>query len=170
MAIPQRDNTNLAYDLSRFDTSQRERREQERAKEEAAKRQIRIAPHSVSRSGSVALVMLVTAVVFGAFCAVNTSATMKDDMARQVSEQQALLESAQDDNELLQSKLDSKVNISYIEQYATEDLGMQKVTSAQKKYISVNTESLIEIDDDGSDGFLAGVKEWFGDLLEYIGL
>ena len=90
-------------------------------------------------------------------------------MARMVAEQQEILNEAEDDNALLQSRLDSKVNISYIEQYATENLGMEKVTSAQKKYISVNTESLIEVDDDGSSGFFGSIKKWFSDTLEFLG-
>ena len=53
MAVPQRNNTNLAYDLSRFDTAAREERERQRADEERQRRQIRIAPHSVSKTGSI---------------------------------------------------------------------------------------------------------------------
>ena len=169
MAGPQRNNTNLAYDLSRFDTAAREERERQRAEEERQRRQIRIAPHSVSKTGSIFKIFSVTIVVFAALCAVNWSSTSKDDMARMVAEQQEILNEAEDDNALLQSRLDSKVNISYIEQYATENLGMEKVTSAQKKYISVNTESLIEVDDDGSSGFFGSIKKWFSDTLEFLG-
>ena len=46
---------------------------------------------------------------------------------------------------------------------------MQKVTGAQKKYISVNTEDLIEVDHDDSGGFFGSIKGWFEDILEYIG-
>ena len=169
MAVAHRDNTNLAYDLSRFDSTAREQRERERAEEEKQRRQIRIAPHSVSKTGSIFKIFSVTVVLFAALCAVNWSSTTKDDMARKVTQQQALLDNAKDDNALLQSKLDSKVNISYIEQYATDELGMEKVSSAQKKYISVNTESLIEVDEDESEGFFGSIKKWFSDTLEFLG-
>ena len=86
-----------------------------------------------------------------------------------VSKQQAILAAAQEDNALLQSKLDSKVNIGFIEKYATETLGMTKVGAQQKRYISVNTESLIETAPDDSKGFLGSIKKGFGDFLEYIG-
>lgn len=169
MAIPHRNNTNLAYDLSRFDSTAREERERQRAEEKRQRRQIRIAPHSVSKTGSISKIISVTIVLFAAMCAVNWSGTAKDDMARKVAQQQALLDEMKDDNALLQSKLDSKVNISYIEQYATENLGMEKVTSAQKKYISVNTESLIEVDEDNSSGFFGSIRKWFSDTLEFLG-
>ena len=90
-------------------------------------------------------------------------------MARMVAAKSEELSNAQDNNALLQSKLDTKVNISYIEQYATQELGMQKVSASQKKYVSVNTESLVQVSDDGSGGFFGSIRRWFSDLMEYIG-
>ncbi len=163
------DNSNLAYDLSRFDTTERERREKQRRAEEKA-RAIRLAPaNKVSTSGSKFKIIMVSLMMFAALFAVNYYNTKKDDVARMVARQEQLLAAAQDDNELLQSKLDSKANIGYIEQYASEKLGMTKVSASQKKYISVNTEDLIEIDNDDSEGLLGAIKRGFSAFLEYIG-
>ncbi len=160
---------NLAYDLSRFDNSDRERRERERKKEEEA-RKIRMAPaSSLSKSGTKITAFLAIAVMFAAFFAVNWFNTKKDDTARLVAEQQELLNEELENNALLQSKLDAKANIGYIEEYAKNNLQMNKVTSAQKKYISVNTESLIEVEKDDSEGFLGSIKKGFKSFLEYIG-
>lgn len=168
-------NTNLAYadeeveyDLSRFDTSLNEQRKKQIEEEKVAK--ISLAPAvSVSKSGSVLKIVLSVALLFGAFSAVNYFSTEKYHVARMVAAQEQLLAEAQDDNALLQSKLDAKANISYIEQYATDNLGMTKVTSSQKKYISINTESLIEVEQDQTEGFFGTVKKWFSQTLEYIG-
>ena len=162
-------NTNLAYDLSRFDMSGREQREEQR-KKDAEARKIRMAPQlSVSKSGSKLLVLATAVAVFAALFAVNYYNAKNDDAARMVSKQQAILAAAQEDNALLQSKLDSKVNIGFIEKYATETLGMTKVGAQQKRYISVNTESLIETAPDDRKGFLGAIKKGCGDFLEYIG-
>lgn len=163
------DNSNLAYDLSRFDNTDRERREKQRKKEEEARR-IRMAPAaSLSKSGVKMKAFVVIAALFAAFFAVNYFNAKKDDTYRLVVEQQECLKAVTDDNALLQSKLDAKANIGYIEQYAKEKLKMSKVGSAQKKYISVNTESLIEVEKDDSEGFLGSVKKGFKSFLEYIG-
>lgn len=163
------DNTNLAYDLSRFDTTERERREKQRRAEEKA-RAIHLAPvNRVSTSGSKFKIIMFSLMMFAALFAVNYYNTKKDDAARMVAQQEELRNAAQDDNELLQSKLDSKVNIGYIEQYASEKLGMTKVAASQKKYLSVNTEDLIEIDNDDSEGLLGTIKRGFSAFLEYIG-
>lgn len=70
---------------------------------------------------------------------------------------------------LLQSRLDSKANISYIEEYAANELGMAKVTNSQINYLDVNTENLIEVTPENNGSIFSAVADWFGDLLEYIG-
>jgi len=171
MQIPGSYNTNLAYDLSRFDVAEQEKHNAHRVKEqEKAKQEIRMNSRSVSRSGSRLKVIVAGGVVFAALCIVNIQLTSADDWARKVTEQQALLTAAQEENSLLQSKLDSKVNIGYIEEFAASELGMAKVTNSQIQYLSVNTEALIEVEADGDDSVFGGIGEWFGDMMEYIGL
>ncbi|MBD5128830.1 MAG: hypothetical protein HDT43_02735 [Ruminococcaceae bacterium] len=169
MAYPMNTNTNLAYDLSMFDTAERERREKQRRADEEA-RKIRLAPlNSVSRSGSRTKIVAMALMIFAALFAVNYYNTKRDDVVRMVAEQEELLAAAKDDNSLLQSKLDSMANIGYIEKYATEQLGMSKVAASQKKYISVNTEDLIEVTGDDDGGFFGSLKREFSAFLEYIG-
>lgn len=163
------DNSNLAYDLSRFDSSERQRREEQRKKEAEAKGPQLAPVVSDAKSGKKFKAFVVIAALFAAFYAVNYYNTKKDDTFRQVVEQQEILNAVTDDNALLQSKLDAKANIGYIEQYAKETLKMSKVGSTQKKYISVNTESLIEVEKDDSEGFLGSIKKGFKSFLEYIG-
>lgn len=163
-------NTNLAYDLSLFDTRERDRRA-ERRREEEKKRHIRLAPAlSVSRSGSKFKLAVSALAIFAALFLVNFYDTKRDDVSRQVEVLESELASVKDDNELLRGKLDSTVNIGYIEQYAAENLGMTKISSSQKKYIGYNPEGLIEVDNDEASGFIGAVKKWFSDLMEYIGL
>ena len=164
--LPETDRSNLAYDLSMYDNAAR--REQERERERRA-RQIKMNMHSVSRSGSKLKLFAVTAVALGALWAVNVQFTKVDDIARKVEDQRALLAEAQEENSLLQSRLDSKANISYIEEYAANELGMTKVTNSQINYLDVNTENLIEVTPENNGSIFSAVADWFGDLLEYIG-
>lgn len=165
-------NSNLAYDLSRFDVAEQEQQNsQRRQQQEKAKQEIRMNSRSVSRSGSRVKILLASGLVFAALCAVNVQKTTADDWARKVADQQSALTAAQEENSLLQTRLDSKVNnIGYIEEYATQQLGMAKVTNTQVQYLKVNTESLIEVQPDGSGTLIDTVSEWWDDLMEYIGL
>ena len=160
--LPETDRSNLAYDLSMYDNAARreQEREQERERERRA-RQIKMNKHSVSRSGSKLKLFAVTAVALGALWAVNVQFTKVDDIARKAE--------AQEENSLLQSRLDSKANISYIEEYAANELGMAKVTNSQINYLDVNTENLIEVTPENNGSIFSAVADWFGDLLEYIG-
>lgn len=158
-------NTNLAYDLSLFDKSNRENREKREVKPKLKLSEV----PSVSKSGSKLKLAAAAILVFSAFCAVNYSNTQKDDVTLRVEQQQAVLQNAIDDNALLQSKLDSKVNTAYIEKYAEETLGMTKVSPSQKKYISVNTESLVQVEQEENLGFIGAIKSWWNGVMEYIG-
>lgn len=164
-------NSNLAYDLSRFDVEEQQKQvAHKRRQQEKAKQEIRMNSRSVSRSGSKLKIIAGVGAVFAALCVVNFQMTASDDWARKVTEQRELLSAAQEENSLLQSRLESKVNTAYVEEYAAQQLGMAKVSNSQIKYLSVNTESLIEVDADGSDTIFDTVSRWFGDLMEYIGL
>lgn len=167
--LPEIDRTNLAYDLSLYENTVRRQQEEREKDRERRERQIKMKKHSVSRSGSKLRLVMCSAVVFGALWAVNVQNTRVDDIARQVDDQKQLLAEAQDENSLLQSRLESKANISYIEDYASNRLGMAKVTNSQINYLDVNTESLIEVSPDGGGSIFSAVADWFGDLLEYIG-
>ena len=162
------DNTNLAYDLSRFDTSERESREKERQQDSQSV--IHLAPPiSLSKSGSKLKLVAVIMVFFTALLTITYFNAKSDDVARMVSDQESKLASAMADNVLLQNKLDTVVNIGYVEKYATENLGMTKLTPNQKEYLSMNTEDLIEVEQDDSDGFIGSIKKWFNSVLEYLG-
>ncbi len=165
-------NSNLAYDLSRFDVADQEKHNSHRReKQEQAKQEIRMNSRSVSRSGSRVKVLLAAGIAFAALCAVNVQKTSADDWSRMVAEKQDELTTAQEENSLLQTRLDSKVNnIGYIEEYASQQLGMAKVTNTQVQYLKVNTESLIEVQPDGSGTLYDTVSKWWGDMMEYIGL
>lgn len=166
--LPDIDKSNLAYDLSHFDNTARKVQEREQDRERR-QREIKMNKHSVSRSGSKLRLVFCAAAAFCALWAVNVQNTKVDDIARKVSDQKALLSEAQEENSLLQGRLDSMVNIGYIEEYAASRLGMTKVSNSQINYLSVNTENLIEVTPEDSGNFFTAVADWFGDLLEYIG-
>lgn len=167
--LPEVDRTNLAYDLSLYENTARKQQEDRKKDRERRAREIKMKKHSVSRSGSKLRLIMCAAGIFCVLWAVNVQNTRVDDIARKVDDQKQLLAEAQDQNALLQSRLDSKANIGYIEEYATNQLGMAKVTNSQINYLDVNTESLIEVSPEGDGSIFSAIADWFGDLLEYIG-
>ena len=171
--IPEPNRTNLAYDLSRFDTAEideRARKRREEYQQEQQARQLMLNSRSASKTGSLLKIVSVCVVFLAIFSAVNYQNVRVDSMARKITAQQEQLVNAQEENALLQSKLDAKVNTAYVEDYATNVLGMVKISQSQVDYLEVNTESLVEVSDTGTKGMYESLMNWLDDVKEYIGL
>ena len=60
------------------------------------------------------------------------------------------------------------VTPSKVEEYAEDVLGLQKTQKSQIKYIRMNTESMTEVAEEGTNVFVS-IKDWFDGILEYLG-
>ena len=116
---------------------------------------------SASKTGSVIKIALSVAVLFGALFSVNYFNTQQYNASRMVAEQEKLLAEAQDDNALLRSKLDAKANISYIEEYASEKLGMTHPEKYQTIYVNIKQDDVTEVTANQVEG-AAGFFSIFG--------
>lgn len=69
---------------------------------------------------------------------VINSFVVKNELTKQIAQQEVNIANAQSENISLQSKLDSLVSISMIDEYAVNQLGMTKVKSNQIQYMDVD--------------------------------
>ena len=100
MQIPGSYNTNLAYDLSRFDVQEQEKHNARRREEqEKAKREIRMNSRSVSRSGSRVKVILAAGVAFAALCIVGIVAARVVFPNSKAKEEPVQVEESKNDEE-----------------------------------------------------------------------
>lgn len=88
----------------------------------------------------------------------TTNEALKEDLA-----------AIQKENEQLQVSIENSLNLSNIEKLAEERLGMQKLDSSQKVYVSLDKEDYVEsaaqeveIDEDDSN--------WLDSVIEFLGL
>lgn len=162
MYVP--NNTNVAYDLSAFDVDELS---EKRAKERE-KRNIQVKKTSVAKSGNALKTLFVIACAAVIAFSVLFSKVQLSEYATQISSESSALELAERENVRLRSNLDNMVTPSKVEEYAEGTLGLQKTQKSQIKYISMNTESMTEVADEGSNVFLS-IKEWFDSVLEYLG-
>jgi cell division protein FtsL len=123
--------------------------------------------YSASRSGSVIKIIL------AAICAVMlpfyylTSKVDSSELSGMISTVQAELAQAESENLRLQAELDSIVTTSRVDDFAQNELGMQKITTAQGTHISLNTGGTTEIAN--PDNAVTSISGWFSDVLEYLG-
>ena len=80
------------------------------------------------------------------------------------------LEKLQSENISLQSELAQKKNMTTVEEYAEEKLGLKKLDKSQTEYIRVETKDKTSVIKNEDDNVFVRIKNWFGSALEYIGL
>ncbi len=164
------DNSNLAYDLSLFDTDEaleRRRAEKEKQRKEAAS--IKMSEKkSIGRNGSVlATLAAVTFVALIAF-SILYSKVQISNYTSMISETKNEIEQVKRDNVRLNAELDSMYTLDNVEKIAAEELGLQKTQSSQITFITMNTEEMTEVADENTNIFIS-IKNWFYDVLDYLG-
>lgn len=164
------DNSNLAYDLSLFDTDEaleRKRAEREKQKKEAASIKM-TQKKSVGRNGSV--IAALAAVTFVAIIAFSIlySKVQISNYTTMISETKNEIEQVKRDNVRLNAELDSMYTLDNVEKIASEELGLQKTQSSQITFITLNTEEMTEVAEENTNIFVS-IKNWFYDVLDYLG-
>ena len=157
-------NSNVAYDLSRFDT---EYQAQIKPKKESAP-EIKVHEKAAARNGNWFKMLIVTAcATFFAIALLISKATISE-LATKINEQEAQLAYAQSENVRLQANLDNMVTLNKVDQSAVNELGLQKTQKTQVRYIEGSTETLSEVAE-VENNFFVSINEWFNGILEYLG-
>jgi len=157
MLVRNREST--AYDIAMFE---------EREKEEQPKIKRAAKTDSASRRGNAfkIIIMAVCAVMLPIYFL--ASKVELSELTGKINSAQAELEQAQSENLRLQAELDNIVTLSRVEEFAQNELGMQRITTAQGTHISLNTGGTTEIAQDLDDPVTI-ISQWFSNVLEYLG-
>ena len=164
------DNSNLAYDLTLFETDEDlERRKRDRKKQREEQAKINITQKkSVGRNGSaVAAIALVAFAAVIAFSLLYSKVQISDYTSL-ISETKSEIELTERENIRLNSVLDSMYTLDNVEKIASQDLGLQKTQSSQISFITLNTEEMTEVAPPDENIFVS-IQNWFNGILEYLG-
>ena len=164
------DNSNLAYDLSLFETDEdleRKKRERQKQREEQAK--IKISDKkSIGRNGSVLAAITIVAFAAAIAFVLLTSKEQISDYTSKISETKNEIELAERENVRLNSELDSMYTLDNVENIASQELGLQKTQSSQITFITLNTEDMTEVAESDPNIFVS-IQNWFNGILDYLG-
>lgn len=156
--------TNVAYDFSQFETSERA---EQRAKQKSGNH-IKMHKVSVAKSGNwFKTVVFVAFAAVLAFAFVNGKAILSE-LSIDISKGTSALEEAKSENARLQAELDNMVTLSKVDEIATTSLGLQKTVKSQVRYISVYDRSMVQAAESDGNVFSA-LKNWFDSTTEYLG-
>ena len=164
------DRGNLAHELETpYDETEREHAEKENEAErkETVKRVKKSAALSIPAKIAWGVLLAIAVVLLGSMVYGRV------EISRLYNERSGLekeLTRLQNENISMQSEIAERMNMTKVEQYARDDLGLQKLDKSQIEYIEVETPSVAEVKNDSEEDVFVSIKQWLNSLAEYIGL
>ncbi|MCL2693638.1 MAG: cell division protein FtsL [Oscillospiraceae bacterium] len=152
--------TSEAHDFELFESHRTEKKREPEIK-------IKEGSKSVAKSGSIFKILLATICAIAFPLYLVSSKVELSELTGKISSAQVQLEQAQNENMRLQAELDNLVTLARVEEFAQNELGMQKITTSQGKHISLNTGGTTEVVTDDSP--VTFISRWFSSVLEYLG-
>ena len=150
--------------MSLFDTSKRKEQQTPEKKPE-----LKVATSSVAKSGRPVAVAVIGAVFLAVFVMFLYSQAALSEVNLKISNETQALSDAQSINTALSNQLSGSVSLENVEQYAVSELGMQKVSASQERYVEMNTGNMTETAKNDNDNIFVTVQDWFNGILEYLG-
>jgi cell division protein FtsL len=151
--------SSMAYDLSLFEDREARKKEQE------SEMQVKVNPNPAAKTGSVFKILMVAFVAAALPLWILFHKAELSELSKNISNASIQLEEAMSDNLRLQAELDNLVTLARVEAFAQNELGMQKITTAQGTHISIDTGGITEVAD--PDAFISG---WFSDIMAFFRL
>lgn len=111
----------------------------------------------------VTVLMLISLVSYKIYCDARYH-----EMTNELSSLKKQYELLKNEEIQLNVKLDSKADLSVIEQIASDDLGMNKIEQYQIKYVNLESEDKAEVIALDEDGLFDGLFRNFSIILEYL--
>jgi len=153
--------TSLAYDLSVFDV--------DKTKEEKPKPLFKPVPITASRCGSwFMLLLMLGCMVTAAAVVISSKVKLNEITADNISVSKDL-EIYEKENERLNAELQSKITPAKVEEYAQNELGLQKAPNSQINRVNINTEKITEIAQHEEDDVYMRINRKLNEFLEFLG-
>ena len=156
--------TSTAYDFSLFDTSLRKPQVKTEEKPE-----LEVVTVSASKKGKPVKIAVVAALFGILLMAFILCKAAISEANLNISLRQNVLQETQAINAGLVAELNGSVSLDQVEQYAVNELGMQKVVHAQEKYVEMDTGAMTENAEETNNNIFISISNWFNDVVEYLG-
>ncbi len=157
-------NVNVAYryeGLELIDEREDEYTQKLRSKRNANKRRKYAANVRIILAATIVLVLF-SAMTYGR---VELSKLYSEKA--ELEEQLTLLSN---ENISLESELAQKTGLTKVEEYAENQMGLQKLDKSQIEYVEVEGQTSAKKVDDPDTNVFVRIQEWFNGVLEYLGI
>lgn len=147
--------SNLAYDLSRY--------EYQPKKAEPVIKAKKIVKPSASTPKTIATI-LVGGVMM---CCVLYSKLDVSRIQKEITAQTKAVELLRSENVRMQSAIEEKTSLRNVENFAENQLGLKKLDKSQMEYVELQTENIVEIPESDTNIFVR-ISDKFNSILEYL--
>ncbi len=154
-----RNDSNLAYKLPK---QQEEVRQPKIVKVPKAKPAVKTA--------SPTKVLLFLIVIIGLSFSVMYSRAQLTELTTKVNAATEELDVLQSETVRLKTELESRISLKNVEEYVTMELGLEKLDPSQIEYITLEAELPDQTVETVDDSIWQKIKNFFVDMMEYIGL
>ena len=120
-----------------------------------------------ARSGSVMRIILISVFAAAFLGSVIYSLNKRNTMYNKVTSCNQQLNAVEAENVRLQSELDSRMSAKNVEDYAVNELHMQKIDSSQIKYIEIQTGDVVNIPQQ-DENLWTKISDFFDSCVEYF--
>ena len=111
---------------------------------------------------------VVSAVVIGVVGITLTSRAQLNEMNSLINEKQSELQTLQEEYKRLESDLAAKTSAKAVEDYAVNELGMQKIEAHQIQYITVEDSDKVEVNDTDEPNVFQKIGGAISDFFAYL--
>lgn len=120
-----------------------------------------------AKSGSLTFIVVTSIIAMSLVGLVIVRMNFRNTLYNTVAEKQEELSHCEAENVRLQSELESRASAKNVEDYAENELGMQKIDSSQIRYIKIQTDDVVNIPEQDK-GILSKVEGFFDSCVEYF--
>ncbi len=124
----------------------------------------------VAKPMSPVKVLLFLMLIIGLSFSVMYSRAQLNEMSAKVNSVTKELETLKSENIRLQTELEDRISLKNVEEYATVELGMEKMDASQVEYVTLTDGNQVEITEENDGSVWQKVKNFFDDMMEYIGI
>ena len=124
----------------------------------------------VSKPMSPVKVLLFLMVIISLSFSVMYSRAQLNELGVKVNSATKELEILKSENIRFQTELEEKISLKNVEEYATVELGMEKMDASQVEYVTLTSGNQVEITEESDSSVWQKIKNFFDDMMEYIGI
>ena len=124
----------------------------------------------VSNPMSPVKVLLFLMVIISLSFSVMYSRAQLNELGAKVNSATKELEILKSENIRFQTELEEKISLKNVEEYATVELGMEKMDASQVEYVTLTSGNQVEITEESDSSVWQKIKNFFDDMMEYIGI